>query len=515
MKLFFTKDDTLYKIMKSIEKLPKGKHISLYIDHQNSFYAHPRWWKQIVSLMQEKHLDYSFICKHPKAKKYFEDHNIPYEYEAPNRFLYAMHLLGMLLFNAKKFHLSVFTKKSTLSYVFIIGEVLWIWAIMYVMYQFLVPSATLLIQPSYAVEDVVYNFRYYPAWTTWLIHQEQWESNYITVPFHIWSITHKQTISVPLQSLQFLSNPSKWTVEVYNTLPIKFTLKQYTRFTTPEWLIFTADESFILQPWNRQQPSRAVVAVTSVDKDDTWAIVWERWNIASWTRLVIKNLSQSAILGAVYANALTDFAWWVTKKIWLVTDEDINLVKEKLIWTVTGENKKLLVKKEFNDSDGFLLPLSNLITMTWITFTFNASSWSSVDTIEWEIQVTYRYPYVIWQNLMEWVAEYVWQRPSQTRQLISLQKNTATFYDSYTIQDYIILPTKVSAVWGYDFDKDVSNIKDDIKSKTAWLNKDEAQKIILWYPEISSVVVKTSPAWSDTLPTLKSRIYIKTTNPEE
>ena len=124
MKLFFTKEDTLYKIMKSLEKIPKGKLISLYIDHQNSFFAHPRWGKQIVSFMQERQVIYTFICKHPKAKKYFEDHGIPYEYEAPNRFLHSLHLFGMLLFNAKKFHLSVFTKKTTLSYVFIIGEVL-------------------------------------------------------------------------------------------------------------------------------------------------------------------------------------------------------------------------------------------------------------------------------------------------------------------------------------------------------------------------------------------------------
>ena len=115
---------------------------------------------------------------------------------------------------------------------------------------------------------------------------------------------------------------------------------------------------------------------------------------------------------------------------------------------------------------------------------------------------------------MQWVSEYVWQRPSQTRQLISLQKNTATFYDTYTVQEYIILPTKVSAVRWYDFEKDQWAIKEDLKRKTAWLSLDEAKKVILTYPEISSVIIKASPAWADTLPTLKSRIYVKTTTPE-
>ncbi len=498
--------------MKSIEKLPKGKAVSLYIDYQNSFFAHPWWGKQIVSLMDERAIKYSFVSKHPKAKKYFEEHNIPYQYEAPNRFLHAMHLLGMLMFNAKKFHLSVFTKKSTLSYVFIIGEVLGIFAIVYVMYQFLVPSATLLIQPAYTVEDVVYNFRYYPANTTWLHDQLSGETNYITIPFQIGSVKHSHTISVPVQSLQYLSNPSQWTVEVLNTLPVKFTLKQWTRFVTPDGITFIADQAFVLQPWNRQNPTRTIVWLTAIDKDTWWDIIWSRWNIASGTRLTIKNLSQSAVLGAVFANATNDFVWWVTKKQWVITDEDIAMVKEKLLAAVTWENKKLIVKKAFNDAEGFLLPMSNLITLTGIDYVINAASGSSVENIDATINITYRYPYVIWHNLMQWVSEYVGQRPSQTRQLISLQKNTATFYDSYVIQDYIILPTKVSAVRWYDFEKDSGRIKDEIKLKTAWLRKEEAQKIILWYPEISSVVVKTSPAWSDTLPTLKSRIYIRTTD---
>jgi hypothetical protein len=48
---------------------------------------------------------------------------------------------------------------------------------------------------------------------------------------------------------------------------------------------------------------------------------------------------------------------------------------------------------------------------------------------------------------MDGVAQYVAQRPSQTKQLISLQKNTVTFYEPYILQNIIVVPTKVSAVW--------------------------------------------------------------------
>lgn len=105
------------------------------------------------------------MCKDSKEKKYFEENGLLYEYHAPNRFLHALHVFGMLLFNFKKFHLTVFTKKNTLSYVFVAAEFIAIAAIIYIMYQFLVPSAKVLLQPAYSVEDVVYNFRYYPAGT--------------------------------------------------------------------------------------------------------------------------------------------------------------------------------------------------------------------------------------------------------------------------------------------------------------------------------------------------------------
>ena len=161
MKLFFTKSDALYKIMKSLEKVPKGKQLFLYIDNENSFFSHPWRGKQIDSLLKEKGVRYVCVCKDSKTKIYFENLGIPYQYDAPNRFLQAIHFATMFLFNFKKFHLSVFTRKNTLSYFFILGEMILIVGIIYVMYQFLVPSTKILIQPAYAVEDVVYNFRYY------------------------------------------------------------------------------------------------------------------------------------------------------------------------------------------------------------------------------------------------------------------------------------------------------------------------------------------------------------------
>jgi hypothetical protein len=50
---------------------------------------------------------------------------------------------------------------------------------------------------------------------------------------------------------------------------------------------------------------------------------------------------------------------------------------------------------------------------------------------------------------------------------------------------------------------------DKIKSQIVGKDKNEAEKIILSYPQIDAVVIKIYPIWYNTLPTLKSAIKIK------
>lgn len=513
MKLFFTKSDALYKIMKSLEKVPKGKHLFLYIDNENSFFSHPWWWKQIDSLLKERGVSYICVCKDSKTKNYFENLGIPYQYDAPNRILQALHFVAMFLFNFKKFHLSVFTKKNSLSYFFIVGEIILIAGIIYVMYQFLVPSAKILIQPAYTVEDIVYNFRYYEQNTQSGELLKNW--NYISVPYQIGSLQYSQTLSVPIYSLQYLGKPSSGKITVANTLSTSYTLKVGTRFITDDKLIFTANDSFVLPAWSRNLPSLTTISVTAADKDENGQIVGNRWNIASWTRLLIRNLQQSFVLWSIYATALTDFSGWYINSWSTISDKDISLIKEKLLAAVSWENKKLIVKKEFNNEDQFLLPLSNLISIQDVKYTINWNSGDKLDVLEWKVDVVYRYPYIIWNNLLDAIMHYLEQRPSETRQLISLQKNTTIFYDVSTIGGLIVIPTKVSAVWWYDFALDANNVLPEITEKIAWKSEKDAKSILLSYPEISAVILKLSPVWSDILPTLKSRIGYTTTSPTQ
>ena len=48
MKFFFSKTDSLYKIFKTLEKIPSQKAVQMFIDPEHPFFENQRWGKQMV-----------------------------------------------------------------------------------------------------------------------------------------------------------------------------------------------------------------------------------------------------------------------------------------------------------------------------------------------------------------------------------------------------------------------------------------------------------------------------------
>lgn len=72
MKLFFLKDDSLYKIYKTIEKAPRNKRIFMYIETKNPFFLHERRGKQIKELIDKEHIDIVCVTQSDTSKKFLE-----------------------------------------------------------------------------------------------------------------------------------------------------------------------------------------------------------------------------------------------------------------------------------------------------------------------------------------------------------------------------------------------------------------------------------------------------------
>ncbi|MEI7558254.1 MAG: hypothetical protein WCJ45_05615 [bacterium] len=71
MKLFFLKEHSLYKIFKTLERVPNGRTIYIHIDPEHSFFDNERWGKEIKELLQKKNLNAFFVTKTEKSKYFF------------------------------------------------------------------------------------------------------------------------------------------------------------------------------------------------------------------------------------------------------------------------------------------------------------------------------------------------------------------------------------------------------------------------------------------------------------
>jgi len=153
----------------------------------------------------------------------------------------------MFFFQAQKFHLSLFNKKSTLSYLFFIGEVLIIGLIAYFLYQFVLPSATIYLKPSYTVEDIVYNFRYFPARQP----EDVQDSTFISIPYSTGVMSYTYTLKTNTQNINFMQKPAQGTVRLINTTYQSFSLRANTRLITDDGVLFTMPESVSIPPATR------------------------------------------------------------------------------------------------------------------------------------------------------------------------------------------------------------------------------------------------------------------------
>jgi hypothetical protein len=72
MKFFFIKEHGLYKIFKTLEKVPNKKTIHIHIDPEHAFFENDRWAKQIKEILDKKEIIAFFIAKTQKTKSFFE-----------------------------------------------------------------------------------------------------------------------------------------------------------------------------------------------------------------------------------------------------------------------------------------------------------------------------------------------------------------------------------------------------------------------------------------------------------
>ena len=513
MKFFFAKTDSLYKIFKSLEKIPSHRSVEVFIDPEHSLFDNEWRWQQIKDIIDKNKIDAVFVTKNKKNRDYLNSVWLEVNLIKEKHIQKAINIFYLFFFNIKRFHLQTYESKKYLFITVFLFEILLILWILWFIISLIVPSSTIVLQPSEFTESIIYNVRYYPNNDS----SSENETRFLYIPYYTGSLYYKHELTISTANSKYISNPSQGEIKIYNKRNQEYSIMRNTQFKTSDGLIFVALDDFILPAWSEKQPSETVILVKASEYDDKWELIGIRWNIPFKTKMYITKLEESSILKDIWAESIEDFYWRDSESIWTVTDEDVEQLRQKLVDQVYAK-KMEIVNDNFSITWWFVLPFETITTTKFNDIEIPQFSGENVSTIKWEALVTYNYIYVLWSDLYELFMTYVNERQSENNLKIKIDSNTLQFLkDSNATNDYEIkkiwksysIATQVNVIQTYDFENDQKQIIPEIKNKIAWMNIEEARNYILsTYDEVGSVKISV-PLWYDSIPVIKSRIKIK------
>ncbi len=505
MKIYFLKEDSLYKIFKTLEKVPVGKTVQIHIDPEHSFFQNEWWGAQMQEILSKRKIQATFVTKNERNRVFFEKLGFAVEYQEKNKIVKALHVAYMFLFNIKKFHLYVYTKKNFIFYLVFVFEAVFILWILYLLYSLILPSVKVHIYPAHQVESIIYNFRYYPHEDTSYVD----DSRYLNIPFYTGYFDYQYDMTISASHLKHIHHPSQGLVKLYNKTDKAYSFVPNTRFETSDGRMFQSLDWFKLWPGTQRVPGEVIIAVKAMEKDVNGAYMWVRGNIDKWTRMYIKNLKASFYLKDVYAESIENFTGGAYHTEWKVTAEDIAVLSGKL-YDYIQKQKKNIVNQNFTIDGAILLPFSELMHVDILWVSVKNKAGEDTSQVQGTIVARLHFVYIKSKDLLDAVGKYIKQRPSEKVQLVTIDTNTLSFFDNIKFKNGIyVIPTKIDVIQWYNFEYDVNGVLEDIKDAILWKQEDEARKIILDYPEISTVHLRVKPIWYSEVPKLKSRIKVE------
>jgi len=487
-----------------LEKVHQNKQIQIFIEENNDIFEHPRRWKQIKDLIENKKLQATFIAKSPKAKDYFEKVWLPFFYKYKNNFLRNISLAYFFLFDIRKYHQALLSKKHYMTLLFT-GEAIAVLLVMYTLYALVLPSTKVIITPNYNVEDIIYNFRYYPSART----QFPQISQSIGIPYYSWFIEHSYDMTINIESLLTEQQPSHGKLTIFNETKNEYSIIKNTTFITPEGLTFHSDKAFVIPAKIGEKNGQTSIDVTASPTDIYSNVIGQRWNINPKHIMHIKNIKESYFLKKIYAVAENQFTGWVTHEIGNVTAKDIHNIDEALDAYIQT-NKKDILRKHFDIPNAILLHFDNLISYDIINTQIHNNIGDPWPHVAGQITARINFLYIKQSDIAKSILHYINQRQTDTEVLIDINIQSLTLYSIKSVQkDVFVIPTSVSVIRWYNFEKDKNNIKQTIKDNIVGKNENQARNYILSFPEISTAKINIRPPRYKQVSSTKSRIFFE------
>ena len=517
MKLFFLKNDSLYKIFTTLEKIPKKSNVEIFIESENQFFNNNRRSKQIDWILRKREIEATFIAENKHQQNFFEDNKINHDIKKQSKIREFINLVYRFFFNIRKFHLHTYKKKNYTFFAIFWSEIFLLIILWYFFYSLILPQTTLTITPSYQINEVVYNFRYmYPE----DIINYPYTGKHIIIPLYKSSIKNA-SISLDLNksNIPEQSTILKGKIRLINKTNSEISLQQKTQLIDNNWIEFiTNNKITIPKSKGQQQAGIAYVDITAKDNPENNKLIDQYWkDISLWHLLLIKKLKQSTYTKQVYAEISEWFTKNTVNNTWIILFNEIWTLQKELYFQIFDKRKQYITTKDVPEWWIFI-PFNKFITVNWCQYSaeWDNNNINKLKILSWSLNCIIDFAYVKKDDIISWIEQYINKRSTDSRKVISIQNNFISFYQILTWEyNASIIPTRVNVVESYNIDTDRNNIIPTIKTQIAWLDINNAKKIISTYPEIEKVDIRISPRRYSTITNIKSRIFIKMKKQED
>jgi len=320
-------------------------------------------------------------------------------------------------------------------------------------------------------------------------------------------------------------NKASWEVIFFNKTSESQDLVVKTRLQTSDWILYEIDNSISIPsattstnwdliPWELKTKIYAKIY------DINWIFIWEKWNIWTWITLQIPWLEKE-LNSQVYAVTDTDIKWWWNKQTKFLSKNDL-ISSEKILESKLRDNALKEIKNEIKNKNKDNNVVFELLDIKdgikyWnpeIKRIWNLNIGDKIEsfTLSWNIKVeAYIYNKESLINKMSWIIN--------ESILSDVEKISAINDKSLRISNLIYKiddPFEVKATVEIDvfvlhvFSKDWDDYYlEKLKNSILWLDKEEAEKILLNDKQISDVKIDIKPFFIKNLPNFPNNIIFK------
>lgn len=317
---------------------------------------------------------------------------------------------------------------------------------------------------------------------------------------------------------------SRWTVTLFNEFEDEIELVNNTRLQTGSWVVYLLDWNAVI-PWSSVSSTGAIIPwkvdiyADSRLRDADWEITWEEWNIKAWVEMFLPGLTEDR--EKIYAVASTDFEWWSDNNTKIITEEDVENAKQILRWRLETQayeeiKNDLEISNESNNVRYEIFPIDWITTYSdfEIIGEDEINIWEETDSFKlwWSIKIN-SYSYnkeMLMTKLRDTVTN---QTLQNVEKLLQINENSLRIVSepiSRSEGPFIVKSTAmIEAYFIHNFLWENNNYVERLKSVVAWINRDEAENILINTWRISDVDINIRPFFLNNVSKITDNIVLE------